>query len=145
MLLRQMDRARGNGEALSLLLLDVDHFKRFNDQQGHVAGDYALQGVAACLRDAVRPTDLLARFGGEEFAVLLPCAGAGDARQIGDRLREAVSELRLSHPERGTLPGVTISVGIASLQREQSRDGFLEHADRALYRAKQGGRDRVCE
>jgi diguanylate cyclase (GGDEF)-like protein len=143
MLGRQMERARGSQVALALLLADVDHFKPFNDQHGHVAGDYALRGVAGCLRGALRPTDMIARFGGEEFAVLLPGASLEHGREIAERLRRAVSETTILGTDAKPLPTVTVSIGVAVLAPQMDPDGFLEAADLALYRAKHAGRNRV--
>jgi diguanylate cyclase (GGDEF)-like protein len=143
MMPRLMERSRHSGQRLSLLLIDLDHFKEFNDRHGHVAGDYALRAVATCLRSALRPTDLLARYGGEEFAVLLPGAALGQALEVAERLRVAVRATPIVHPAGAALPGVTISIGAAPLPATGTMDDFLEAADQALYRAKHAGRDRV--
>jgi diguanylate cyclase (GGDEF)-like protein len=145
MLARLMDRSRVSGAQLTLLLLDIDHFKEFNDQHGHVAGDYALRAVAARLRSALRPTDLLARYGGEEFVVLLPGAALSQAREVAERLCAAVRATRIVHPSGAVLPSVTVSIGVAPLPATGSAEAFIELADRALYRAKHAGRDRVSE
>jgi diguanylate cyclase (GGDEF)-like protein len=143
MLRRQMDRSRGGREALSLLLVDVDRFKQFNDQHGHVAGDAALRNVAGAMRGVVRPTDLLARYGGEEFAVLLPGASQDNACEVAERLRGAVKATELQHFDGRPLPSVTVSIGVAQMPNDATLEGFVELADRALYRAKHAGRDRV--
>lgn len=144
MLARLMARARRvDGQALALLLIDVDHFKAYNDAHGHVAGDHALRTVAQCLRAALRPTDLLARYGGEEFVVLLPGAAEPPAQEVAERLRLAVRAAAIVHPSGSALPGVTVSIGVAQLPAAGSADAFLEAADQALYRAKHAGRDRV--
>jgi diguanylate cyclase (GGDEF)-like protein len=155
MLVRQMERSRGGREPLCMLLIDVDHFKRFNDDHGHVAGDYALRTVAMCLRNALRPTDMIARFGGEEFAVLLPGARIEHAREIGERLRRAVRETAIVDVHGQTLPCVSVSIGAAEMPQEEIfgeieeanqrlADLFTERTDKALYRAKSSGRDRVA-
>ncbi len=143
MLSRQMDRARGGKEALSLLLVDVDHFKQFNDRHGHVAGDAALRSVAAAMRAVVRPTDLLARYGGEEFAVLLPGAQLPNARDVAERLRSSVHSTTIEHFDGTPLSSVTVSIGVTQMLSESTLEAFVEKADRALYRAKNAGRDRV--
>jgi diguanylate cyclase (GGDEF)-like protein len=146
-LARQMERARVSGEPLTLLMVDVDHFKGFNDAHGHVAGDYALRAVANCLRATVRPTDLLARYGGEEFLVLLPGAPLRHSREVAERIRRAVRETPILHLDGTLLPKVTVSVGAAELPERDERiapEAFVEQADRALYRAKSTGRDRVA-
>jgi diguanylate cyclase (GGDEF)-like protein len=146
-LARQMERSRVNAEPLTLLMVDVDHFKAFNDAHGHVAGDYALRAVADCLRATVRPTDLLARYGGEEFLVLLPGAPLRHAREVAERLRRAVREATIQHLDGTVLPHVTVSIGAAELPEGEERsapEAFVQRADRALYRAKSEGRDRVA-
>ncbi len=155
MLVRQMERSRGGREPLSMLLIDVDHFKRFNDEHGHVGGDYALRTVASCLRGALRPTDMIARFGGEEFAVLLPGARVENAREVAERLRRAVRETLIVSLDGKALPSVTVSIGAAEMPPDQVHgeidaaaqrlaELFIERADQALYRAKNAGRDRVA-
>ncbi|HYV68079.1 MAG TPA: diguanylate cyclase, partial [Myxococcales bacterium] len=127
---------------LSLLLLDVDHFKKVNDTHGHPAGDAVLRGVAAVARAQARETDLVARYGGEELAVVLPETDAAGARAIAERLRAAV-ESTAHATDQGPLR-VTISVGVATWPGGgQTGDELLTTADRALYRAKQTGRNRV--
>lgn len=144
MLARQMERSRVSGQPLSLLMIDVDHFKDFNDRYGHVAGDYALRAVASCLRSALRPTDLLARHGGEEFVVLLPGAALAQAYEVAERLRLAARATSVKRLDGSVLPGVTVSIGVAQLPPTGSGEAFIELADRALYRAKDAGRDRVA-
>jgi diguanylate cyclase (GGDEF)-like protein len=143
MLARQMERSRGGGEPLSLLLVDIDLFKQWNDRHGHLAGDCALRTVASCMRSAVRPTDLLARLGGEEFVVLLPGAARDNARDIAERLRAAVAAAIVEHVDGRPLGSVTVSVGFAQMPEGATPASFLEAADRALYRAKNAGRNRV--
>jgi diguanylate cyclase (GGDEF)-like protein len=127
---------------LSLLLIDIDHFKKVNDTHGHPAGDAVLRGVAAVARAQARETDLVARYGGEEMAVVLPETDAAGARTIAERLRAAV-EGTAHATEHGTLR-VTISVGVATWPGGgQTAEELLTTADRALYRAKQTGRNRV--
>src|SRR5216683_2277508 len=127
---------------LSLLLLDVDHFKKVNDTHGHPAGDAVLRGVSAVARAQARETDLVARYGGEELAVVLPETDAAGARAIAERLRAAV-ESTAHASDQGALR-VTVSVGVATWPGGgQNPDELLTTADRALYRAKQTGRNRV--
>jgi diguanylate cyclase (GGDEF)-like protein len=134
------------GKPLSMLLLDVDHFKMFNDTNGHPAGDACLVALANALRRALlRPTDFIARYGGEEFAVLLPDTDEASARIVADRLRTRVAECAIKHPD-GLDAVVTISAGCATSRDQSGRDGasaFLVDVDRALYRAKASGRNRV--
>ena len=147
-LAREWARAvRENGE-LSLILLDVDHFKLFNDHYGHQVGDDCLRDVAAAIRDVVRrPGDIAARYGGEEMAVILPDTPPAGAATVAEALREAVRRLGVQHA--GSPCGVlTASVGAATAKADVGRtismpDGLLIGADGALYRAKHNGRDRV--
>jgi diguanylate cyclase (GGDEF)-like protein len=134
--------ARGD-QPLSVLMLDVDHFKTFNDRHGHPAGDRVLVGVARTLHESIRPTDMVARYGGEEFIVLLPGADEAGARGVGERVREAVSEVKLSAPDGSPLPRVTISLGGAVLAPGQTGEALVAAADAALYASKQAGRNRV--
>jgi diguanylate cyclase (GGDEF)-like protein len=141
----QCARATRLVQPLALVLLDVDHFKKFNDHYGHQAGDACLVRVAEALAaGARRASDLAARYGGEEFAVVLPDTGADEARRIGEALRRAIETLGLAHA--GSSAGhVTISVGIAvqPAQAGADPDALLRVADAALYRAKHAGRNRV--
>jgi diguanylate cyclase (GGDEF)-like protein len=132
--------AREAGTDTSLLMIDLDHFKALNDRLGHPAGDRVLRQVARLLRAVLRAADFLARFGGEEFTVVLPATGGTTARKIGARLRSAVA--------RGpwTDTGVTVSIGAATLGADAVSAGrLIRSADRALFRAKAAGRNRVCE
>jgi diguanylate cyclase (GGDEF)-like protein len=140
--------ARSRGE-LSVLAVDVDFFKQFNDGYGHQVGDECLKAVARALEAQLRrPTDLVARYGGEEFFVVLPETGAGGARQVAEGLRQAVEALAITHGFSTVAPWVTISVGVASGRAEPGQDsGFvalLKAADGALYEAKRQGRNRVA-
>lgn len=131
---------------VSLFLIDIDHFKAYNDRYGHQAGDQALRDVAQALRAFVRkPTDILARYGGEEFAVILYNADAGKAREIADQMRQAVVDLNIEHRASSAGTRVTISVGVAALvpNGDRSPRGALQLADEALYDAKINGRNRV--
>jgi len=129
--------------ALTVLMLDLDHFKRVNDEHGHLAGDQVLRDVAGVIRAALREDlDLVARYGGEEFIVLLPGMPAAEGEKAAERLRLSVSEsVRLGKTEQAQ----TVSIGLASLyDNGEETEELIEAADKALYRAKQEGRDRVC-
>jgi diguanylate cyclase (GGDEF)-like protein len=125
----------------ALLLIDVDRFKAFNDMHGHQAGDLCLQEVAERLAAHLRPSDLLARFGGEEFAVLLPGVPAREAASMAERLRTAI-HARPSIAD-GAEIRVTVSIGIATVNIDTTPETLLEAADLALYAAKSGGRNQV--
>ncbi|MDW8444762.1 MAG: diguanylate cyclase [Acetobacteraceae bacterium] len=139
------ERGRHTGEPVGLLILDVDHFKRFNDTYGHLEGDRCLVRVAEALSALpLRPNDLVARLGGEEFAILLPGADAQGAATVGERARVAIADLMILH-ERSPHGVVTVSVGAAAAVPTSLGDAkaLLAAADRAAYAAKAGGRDRV--
>lgn len=144
----ELKRAGRTGAPLSLVLLDVDFFKKYNDHYGHVAGDDCLRQVAAALRGGLaRPTDLAARYGGEEFAVILPATGQVGARYVAERLRLAVMDLGIAHAANP--PGlVTISAGACTFHgkpgEDEDPDAFVRQADALLYRAKAEGRNRVA-
>jgi two-component system chemotaxis family response regulator WspR len=139
-------RAARERVPLSILMLDVDDFKRYNDTYGHLAGDEVLKQIANSIQSAVRrPGDVAARFGGEEFIVLLPTTPEQGAHAMGEKLREGIAELRLEHSASSVTDHVTVSVGGASTIPVPGSDysSLIEAADRALYSAKRGGRDRV--
>ena len=140
---RLVERHERDGEPLCLALLDIDHFKKFNDGHGHDVGDVVLSSVAATLSKNLRPTDLVARFGGEEFVILFPNTTPADAKLAGDRVREAVSVTDTSMPDGRAIPRVTISMGIAALQKGEAPSELLKAADVAMYEAKHAGRNRV--
>jgi len=144
-LAREVDRVARSGESALLLMVDIDHFKQVNDLHGHAAGDLVIRAVAQALADSVRPMDLVARIGGEEFAVLLPNCPAAFGPQVAERVRRQVAGRRVVRPQAPAL-GVTISVGGAfAPQWVRSTPGiWLQRADLQLYRAKSEGRDRVC-
>lgn len=136
---REITRALQARETACLLMIDVDDFKTFNDHYGHVAGDQVLSGVAQAIGEKLRPRDLIARFGGDEFAVLLPDISLVQGLQTADRLRECV---RAISPE-GLPDPVTVSIGVTALLEDDNLNEFLHRADSAMYAAKAMGRDRV--
>ena len=139
--------AEETGVQLGLIVLDIDHFKSFNDFYGHPAGDVCLQTVSRCLGEQLRGNgDMVARIGGEEFAILLPDLGVETAGDIAERVRLAVAALQLPHLGRGNASTVTISCGACSLipQPGMTPKDLFAAADAALYLAKQAGRNRVC-
>jgi diguanylate cyclase (GGDEF)-like protein/PAS domain S-box-containing protein len=141
---RELNRAERSGKSPSLIMIDVDHFKRFNDTFGHDAGDFVLSAIARLITENIRGSDIACRYGGEELAVLLPESNLESAQSRAERLRLAIRELSLTHRGK-TLPATTASLGVAEHTGQGSNlEDFLKAADRALYRAKQEGRDRVC-
>jgi diguanylate cyclase (GGDEF)-like protein len=132
---------RRSGDALAVLMIDIDKFKGLNDTYGHPVGDVVLKSVAGAITAAVREQDVPARIGGEEFAVLLRNPGPAVAQEVGERVRQAVRELDLG--DLG-VPGVSVSVGVANaVGPEEPIHALVDRADRALLRAKRAGRDRV--
>jgi diguanylate cyclase (GGDEF)-like protein/PAS domain S-box-containing protein len=139
----EIDRARRHGHALSFLMLDLDHFKDVNDRLGHPTGDEVLQSVAELLDGETRASDVAGRYGGEEFAMILPHADLEESREIGERIRRGIEECRVGDETEECR--ITCSVGVANLQPEPNDpDQLVKRADRALYRAKEKGRNRVA-
>jgi len=141
---RELNRAERSRKPPSLIMIDIDHFKRFNDTFGHDAGDFVLSAIARLVAENIRGSDIACRYGGEELAVLLPETNLECAQDRAEKLRLAIRELGLTH--RGKiLPAPTASFGVAEHSGHGANlEDFLKAADRALYRAKQEGRDRVC-
>jgi diguanylate cyclase (GGDEF)-like protein len=138
----EVAEAQRNGGALTVAMLDIDHFKDINDRYGHVAGDFVLQEIARVAKDGLRSRDFLARIGGEEFALLLPGAGPAEALAIAERMRAAIERMPLRF--EGCTLGVTASFGVANAHADDgSIDDAFGRADAALYRSKQAGRNRV--
>ncbi len=139
----EVAEAHALGTSLVAMMVDADHFKAINDRNGHAVGDLALRRLAQTLELAVRRTDYVARYGGEEFCVLLPSAGAHEAVQIAERIRELLTEMAVPS-ERGPI-ALTVSIGIGVLQKPNGTvEDMLRAADKALYSAKQEGRNRVA-
>ena len=143
---REWSRALRNSTPLSLILVDVDHFKRFNDTYGHQQGDSCLTDVAEALGEcANRSTDLVARYGGEEFALILPDTASAGACAVGERLLTNVTARAIPHGASSVGPIVSVSAGIASLIPREGlpASALIAAADEALYQAKEAGRGRV--
>ena len=142
---RRLNLMRHTGRPLALLLIDVDHFKRFNDTHGHQAGDRCLQVVAELLQDSIRQTDgVAARYGGEEFAVLLQGPYALEPTDFAENLRKLVAQLQLP-TENGGSASLTISIGVAVAAQQEDEASLVATADRRLYSAKSDGRNRVSD
>jgi diguanylate cyclase (GGDEF)-like protein len=140
-------RAARSGHSVSVIMMDIDHFKAYNDNYGHGAGDDGLQRVAGALGSVIkRPSDLIARYGGEEFVALLPDTDSSGASRMAESFRGAVIDLALPHAFSPVAKHVTISVGHATRDARPEYDPqqLLEAADKALFKAKEAGRDRVC-
>ncbi len=139
-------RAMRHSSSLSLIMLDIDYFKNFNDTYGHQRGDECLKMVASTLDKVIsRETDLVARYGGEEFAVILPETGMKGAQGVAENIRSSVEQLEISHEDSSVSLYITISLGVASTvpERELNIENLIRAADKALYRAKEEGRNQV--
>jgi diguanylate cyclase (GGDEF)-like protein len=144
-LAREAGRSRSTGKPLAIIMIDVDHFKRINDTRGHLAGDALLRHVAQTVSRLLRRSDLLARYGGEEFAALLAGADRTSAARVAENLRGAIENAPLEAAFPAPPLRATISLGVASLPENGPHESaVLEAADRALYRAKREGRNRVA-
>jgi diguanylate cyclase (GGDEF)-like protein len=136
-LLKEISRASRQGEQVTLMMVDVDHFKTFNDTYGHRAGDDALRGVAQALAGGCRVFDTAARYGGEEFALVLPSCSSAESLVVSERLRKRVAGVEAAAP-------LTASAGVATFPTHASdAEGLIKAADEALYESKRTGRDRV--
>ena len=140
---RMMSRCAQKQQPFCILMIDIDNFKRLNDTWRHVCGDQALLAVATSLLENVRPEDMVARYGGEEFVIGLPNTSADEAYIVGERLRGAIEFLPLAFRSGEKLPHLTVSIGIGEMRPGQTVTELISIADEALYRAKDGGRNRV--
>jgi diguanylate cyclase len=132
------------GEPLSAFLIDIDHFKQFNDRYGHQVGDQVLRLVAKVLQENVRENDLAARYGGEELMAVLPGADLNICQKVAERMRQRISEARLTRRSTGQqIASVTVSVGVAQFKLAESAEAMIERCDHALYQAKRNGRNRT--
>lgn len=136
--------AHASAAPLALIMIDLDHFKRFNDTHGHQAGDQALRSAAQVLSGALRPTDFAVRYGGEEMMVLLPDTSDKVAVSVAERLCERMRQAKVFGDMRQPLPHITASFGVSVLRAQQNEHDLIEAADNALYRAKEAGRNQVA-
>jgi diguanylate cyclase (GGDEF)-like protein len=139
---REVARAKRYNDKLSVILLDVDHFKQINDKRGHAAGDMVLTAIGTLLSRALRTCDILARWGGEEFVLVLPSTGLEGAEQTAERVREMLEKASIKDGNGDVIP-VTASFGVAGYMPGENLEQVIDRADRAMYRAKSGGRNRV--
>jgi two-component system, cell cycle response regulator len=139
---REVIRARRHMRDLSVLMFDIDYFKRINDQFGHLAGDYVLRELARVVQDRIRRDEVFARYGGEEFAIVLPETPLEGAAALAENLRQRVAEHGFAF--QGERIAVTISIGCALLTDDKTATDLIQRADEKLYEAKRGGRNRVC-
>ncbi|MEJ0068861.1 MAG: GGDEF domain-containing protein [Pseudomonadota bacterium] len=140
---REAHRSRRHGLLFSVLMLDIDHFKRINDTYGHPIGDEAIKALADICNKALRPHDLLARYGGEEFVLTLPQTNTDGAHVVAERIRGMVEAFALE-TEQGTVR-FTVSIGVSSYKNGKPFEQIVSRADQALYKAKQSGRNCVID
>ncbi len=138
---REIELTKRHQQNLSILMLDLDHFKLINDHYGHTVGDKVLKEVVACITQCIRQTDMCFRYGGEEFLIMLSNAEGAGALRIAERIRMSISDLRFDS-DKGPLQ-VTASLGCASLLPDDNTESCIHRTDKALYKAKHGGRNRV--
>ncbi|WP_076413860.1 GGDEF domain-containing protein [Shewanella sp. UCD-KL12] len=143
--LKQMQALSRSQTPSSLLVLDIDHFKQFNDKHGHLVGDKVLSYIAIALKQSVKGTDFVARYGGEEFAILLPDTCIDDAVKLAESIRKVIADRKLTigKDKKLSLGSITVSVGVSTLNISDDRESYFVRADEALYRAKSSGRNCV--
>ncbi len=138
------EEAMAKDQPLSLLMLDIDHFKKFNDTHGHQIGDQVLKLLAMTMKQGVKGRDIPARYGGEEFCIILPDTSLNDATTLAEHVRRAIGDKRLVNLQtKADLGKIAVSVGVSQFKLGESPDEFIRRADQALYHAKHNGRDRV--
>ncbi len=140
---RIMQRSLSAQHSLGAIMLDIDYFKKFNDTHGHLAGDHALRIISHTISLNVRPEDFVIRYGGEEFFLLLPNQNLNATQIIAERLREAIKTTEITQLNGNRLPNLTASIGISELIADDTTKTFIDRADKALYKAKNSGRDQV--
>ncbi len=140
---REIARSDRCNTPCSVLVLDLDHFKAVNDTHGHASGDAVLAAVGSCLEKQGRSYDIIARWGGEEFIIALPSTAEADAKKVAERVRSTIAALEVANGAGERIP-LTVSIGVALRSSGERLDSLVDRADRAMYRAKVGGRDRVC-
>lgn len=138
----ELERSRRHGNPLSIMMLDIDHFKEINDTHGHICGDYTLRKISELLLELIRTSDILGRYGGEEFCCILPETSFEQALVLAERCRTQVAASQFSCTDHQSR--VTVSIGVTDLHRDDTLDSIIKRADDALYQAKRTGRNRVC-
>lgn len=142
---KEVERARRYSHPLSVIMIDIDHFKNYNDTHGHLKGNDILKGVADTMRENVREVDIVTRCGGEEFATILPDTDIEGGLAVAEKMRGAIEKRPFELEEFQPGGRLTISAGVGSLQRRmKKKDELIDEADKALYQAKKEGRNRVC-
>jgi diguanylate cyclase (GGDEF)-like protein len=139
---RELSRAARHGRPLTMIMCDIDHFKAVNDEFGHLAGDHVLKEVARLVKGRLRPDDLIARYGGEELAIILPETDLSGGGLIANELRELIATASFAFEDEDI--DVTVSCGVAQLDPSWRAYDFVKAADDQLYEAKRAGRNRVC-
>jgi diguanylate cyclase (GGDEF)-like protein len=143
-LTEELNRSKRNNHPVSCLMIDIDDFKKYNDLNGHQAGDVALKITAHCLKAALRSADIACRYGGEEFCILLPQTTVSEAGVIAERMRQRVAETEYPHGKSQPMGSMSISIGISTFARHiDTAESVIEAADRALYSAKSHGKNRI--
>ncbi len=137
---REIELSHRHGTPMCIMLLDIDHFKSVNDNFGHAGGDFVLQAVAQCVEETIRGSDMLFRFGGEEFLIMLSCTALEGALLLAERIRQKIEALSFA-PHRNLQ--ITASLGVSALRQNEGLDPLFERTDKALYTAKKSGRNRV--
>jgi two-component system cell cycle response regulator len=143
---REWRQAKRRNSTLALLMIDIDHFKDINDSHGHAAGDVVLAEIGEIMRKTARETDTVARVGGDEFVVMLPDTAWQGAMTFAERLRRNVDEHKFAEEGKVAMRAITISVGVALAKGSDpvTEEDLMQTADRSLYKAKSGGRNRIC-
>lgn len=141
--LREIKRSQRGEQNLSLIFVDIDHFKSINDNFGHECGDTALASVAGWIKDSLRGSDTVFRYGGEEFVILLPDTKLREANIIAERVRSGIEAHTLAYGM--DVLNITASLGVSSLQANETLDSFINRADSAMYKAKKAGRNQICQ
>jgi len=143
-LLSEMNRAKRYGRPLSLVMFDIDNFKKYNDQYGHLTGDSILRNIGTILKSNAREVDIVCRYGGEEFMMILPETDAAGATAIADKIRETISSCNQREESLVNVGPITVSGGIAQYEKKFGKEQFIQYTDQALYQAKKEGKNKIC-